>query len=116
MRKLAWMVLLGGIALLSIARATFADDRAQEILKQARAAIGGEDQLQKIQSLGIKGEYRRLFAGREMSGDREISIALPDKYLAEDAFNPGGMSTALIMSRGLNAGHAWNGSSGGGGN
>ena len=94
----------------------FADDpRAQEILKQARAAIGGEELLQKIQSLGIKGQYRRILGEREMAGDREVSILLPDKYLVEDAMNQGGMSTAIINTRGLNGEHAWTSSGGGGG-
>src|SRR5678815_753396 len=50
-----------------------------------------------------------------MGGDREVSIVLPNKYLVEDSMNPGGLSTALINTRGLNGEHAWSGSSGGGG-
>ena len=34
-----------------------------------------------------------------MAGDREISIALPNKYLVEDSMNPGGMSTAMLNYR-----------------
>lgn len=94
----------------------FADDaRAQEILKQARQAIGGEEQLQKIQGLEIHGQYRRVFGDRQMGGDREISILLPNKYLVEDAMNAGGLSTAMMNYRGLNGDKAWNGNSGGGG-
>ena len=103
-------------ALLIWASPVFADDaRAQEILKQARAAVGGEEQLQKIQSLNITGQYRRMIGERQLGGDREISILLPNKYLVEDSMNPGGLSTALISYRTLNAEHAWNGQSGGGG-
>jgi hypothetical protein len=72
------------------------DARAQEILKQARQAIGGDEQLQKIQSLQINGKYLRVFGDRQMGGDREISISLPNKYLVEDAMNAGGLSTAMI--------------------
>ena len=94
----------------------FADDaRAQEILKQARQAIGGEEQLQKIQGLQIHGQYRRVFGERQMGGDRDISIMLPNKYLVEDAMNAGGLSTALINTRALNGDKAWSGNSGGGG-
>jgi len=93
----------------------FADDRATEILKQAREAIGGEQRLQKIEALHINGQYRRVFGERQMGGDREISIALPGKYLVEDSMNPGGLSTALINTRGLNGERAWSASSGGGG-
>jgi hypothetical protein len=98
------------------ATAAFADDaRAQEILKQARQAIGGEEQLQKIQGLQIHGQYRRILGDRQMSGDRDISISLPNKYLVEDAMNAGGLSTAFINTRGLNGDRAWSGNSGGGG-
>ena len=102
--------------ILSSATVAFADDaRAQEILKQARQAIGGEEQLQKIQGLEIHGQYRRVFGDRQMGGDREISILLPNKYLVEDAMNAGGLSTAMMNYRGLNGDKAWNGNSGGGG-
>ena len=102
--------------ILSSATVAFADDaRAQEILKQARKAIGGEEQLQKIQGLQINGQYRRVFGERQMGGDREISILLPNKYLVEDAMNAGGLSTAMINTRGLNGDKAWSGNSGGGG-
>jgi hypothetical protein len=125
MRKLASILLLLTAAFISPclgmaedtrAEETVTDDaRAQEILKQARNAIGGEEVLLKVQSLGIKGEYRRFLGERELAGDREVNIELPDKYLVEDAMNPGGMSTAMINTKGLNAEHAWNASSGGGG-
>lgn len=90
------------------------DSRAEEVLKQAREAIGAE-RLQKIESLYISGQYRRAFGDRHMAGEREISIALPDKYLAEDSMNPGGMATSFTNTRGLNGERAWSGSSGGGG-
>jgi len=115
MRKLASMGLLLAVLLICTSP-VFADDaRAQEILKQARATIGGEEQLHKILSLNITGQYRRMIGERQLGGDREISILLPDKYLVEDSMNPGGLSTALINYRTLNADHAWNGQSGGGG-
>src|ERR1700752_4780274 len=93
----------------------FADDRAQEILKQARQTIGGDEQLQKIQGLQINGQYRRVFGDRQMGGDREISILLPNKYLVEDAMTAGGLRTAMIRFRGLNGDQAWSGNRGGGG-
>lgn len=110
------LLLLLSLVLL-LAPATLANDdaRAQEILKQARQAIGGDEQLQKIQGLEIKGQYRRTFGDRQMGGDREISILLPNKYLVEDAMNAGGLSTATINTRVLDGEKAWSGNSGGGG-
>jgi hypothetical protein len=93
----------------------FANDaRAEEVLKQAREAIGAE-RLQKIESLYISGQYRRALGDRQMAGEREMSISLPDKYLVEDSMNPGGMATSFTNTRGLNGERAWSGSSGGGG-
>jgi len=112
MRRLLPILIL---VLLSAPAALADDARAQQILKQARQAIGGEEQLQKIQGLQIKGQYRRTFGDRQMGGDREISILLPNKYLVEDAMNSGGLSTAMINTRGLNGDKAWSGNSGGGG-
>src|SRR5215213_3570132 len=97
------------------ATSVFADSRAEEVLKQAREAIGGEEQLQKIQGLHINGQYRRAFGERQIAGDREISILLPNKYLVEDAMSAGGLSTAMINTRALNGDRAWNANSGGGG-
>ena len=105
--------LLSAPVFVSDARAD--DARAQEILKQAREAVGGAERLQKIESLHINGQYRRVFGDRQMGGDREISILLPNKYLVEDAMNMGGLSTSMINTRALNGEHAWSGSSGGGG-
>lgn len=112
MRRLLPILIL---VLLSVPAALADDARAQQILKQARQAIGGEEQLQKIQGLQIKGQYRRTFGDRQMGGDREINILLPNKYLVEDAMNSGGLSTAMINTRGLNGDKAWSGNSGGGG-
>ena len=110
--KLLTLLLL---SVLFVPSALANDARADEILKQAREAIGGEQRLQKLEALHINGQYRRVFGDRQMGGEREISILLPNKYLVEDSMNPGGLSTALINTRGLNGDHAWTGSSGGGG-
>lgn len=110
------LLLLLSLVLLSAPAALANDDaRAQEILKQARQAVGGDEQLQKIQGLQINGQYRRVFGDRQMGGDREISISLPNKYLVEDAMNAGGLSTAMINYRGLNGDKPISGNSGGGG-
>lgn len=108
MRKLLTLLTFA----LLCAPTAFADSRALEVLKQAREAIGGEEQLQRVQGLQINGAYRRVFGDRQMGGDREISISLPGKYLVEDAMNAGGHSIAMVNTRGLNGERAWSGSSG----
>jgi hypothetical protein len=112
MKKIIPLIILSVFAVTNVLAKN--DARAEEVLKQARKAIGGE-RLQKIESLYVNGQYRRAFGDRQMSGDREISIALPDKYLVEDSMTPGGMTTSIVNTRGLNGERAWSGSSGGGG-
>lgn len=114
MKKVAVFVVLLSALLISTPSA-LADQRAEEILKGVRIAIGGEDLLQKIQGLAINGKYRRIIGERQIAGDREISIGLPDRFLVEDAFNMGGMATSMLNTRGLNGQRAWSTSSGGGG-
>ena len=107
-------LLLALTLILLITPTSFADSRAQEVLKQAREAIGGEEQIQKVQGLHINGKYTRVFGDRQMGGDREISISLPNKYLVEDAMNAGGHSISMTNTRGLNGDQAWSANSGGG--
>ncbi len=56
-------------------------DRAQKVLKQARAALGGEAKLKAIQSLSAAGKYRRIIQDRDISGEVEVEMLLPDKYI-----------------------------------
>jgi hypothetical protein len=115
MKRLKAIFFIFGL-LIFITPSVLADDpHAQEVLKQARAALGGDERLQKVEGLNITGQYRRMFGERQLGGDREVSILLPNKYLVEDAMNPGGLSTALINTRVLNGERAWSSSSGGGG-
>ncbi len=58
--------------------------RAQELLSQARAAIGSD----KIKSLSIAGTYRQMLGEREMSGDIELEMMLPDKFLKTSVMSP----------------------------
>jgi hypothetical protein len=113
MKNVALLVLLT-VGLMLCSQPVFAtDQRAEEILKEARAAVGGDEALQQIQSLAMKGQYRRVLGERELSGEREVSIMLPDKYLVEDSMSMGGMSTAVTNTKGLNGERAWMGTSGG---
>ncbi len=62
--------------------------RAQEVLAQARAALGGEAQLKAIQSLSISGSIRRMMGMGQLEGDLSIDLQLPDKYRKSETFSP----------------------------
>jgi hypothetical protein len=55
--------------------------RAQAILQQVRAALGGEANLKAIQSLAASGDYRSTIGQRQTSGEIKFELLLPDKYL-----------------------------------
>ena len=91
------------------ARPQLRDSRAQEVLKQAREAIGGEEQLQKIQGLKSTVNTVASLAIARWAAIVRSAFLLPNKYLVEDAMNAGGTRTAMINTRGLNGERAWSG-------
>lgn len=110
---------LSAVALTAVAAgATFADGnggaaRAEEVLKQARAAVGGEEKLRGVQTLTVKGKFRRVMGEREMSGEREYDFQLPDSYLRTESLSLPGMATSVTTERAFSRGQFW--TNGGGG-
>lgn len=115
MRRLSTFFVLSFALTLAAAAAATSNDaaRAEEALKQARAAAGGEEKLRAVQSLTARGKYRRVFGERETSGERELSFQFPDKFLVADSFAVGGLNTSNTTSKGLNGDDAWQGGRGG---
>lgn len=58
--------------------------RAQELLSQARAAIGSD----KVKSISIGGTKRQMLGENETSGDIELTALLPDKFFKSSVTNP----------------------------
>lgn len=118
MRKLA-SFFLTSMLIIAACTAVLADKkasaaRAEEVIKQARAAIGGEDKIHGVQGFSAKGKFRRVMGEREMSGERVYDFLLPDKFLKEDTlFTP--MGTSISNTRVLNGTEAWSSSGGSGG-
>jgi hypothetical protein len=90
MRKILLFVIL----LLAIAVEFFqhieaqdATGKAQELLSQARTSIGGE-KLRSLGSLSATGSYRRIMGEREMSGEIQFDLILPDKMMRTETMNP----------------------------
>jgi len=87
---------LGGYA----ARAA-GDTKAAELVAQARAALGGESKLSKVQGLSAAGTYQRDAGERQLSGEITIDLQLPDKMVRTDSMNPMGDAT-VVMLQGIN--------------
>lgn len=57
------------------------DARAAQILKASREALGGDARLADLKSLVASGRHRRTRGETQLSGETEITIVFPDKYL-----------------------------------
>lgn len=57
-----------------------ADARAQELMSQARAAIGGPEQVKSVRTLEVSAKFRRLVGKDEQTGEVTFDIWLPDKF------------------------------------
>jgi hypothetical protein len=90
MRKtLLFVILLLAIAVefFQQSEAQDATGKAQELLRQARTSIGGE-KLRSLGSLSATGSYRRIMGEREMSGEIQFDLILPDKMMRTETMNP----------------------------
>jgi hypothetical protein len=56
-------------------------DKGSDVLAEARKAIGGEDKLSAVRTIVATGKSQRQMGERQMDGEIEIAIALPDRYL-----------------------------------
>src|SRR5262249_59561289 len=66
------------------ASAQDAAGKAQQLIAQARAALGGD----KLKSLSVTGVYRRTFGQAEMTGEVNYDLLLPDKMMKTETMNP----------------------------
>ena len=83
-----------------VARAA-GDTKAEQLMAQARAALGGEKNLNKVKGLTATGTYQRTMQDRQLSGEVTIDLELPDKMLRTESMNPMGDMT-LVTGQGIN--------------
>src|SRR5581483_393887 len=67
---------------------------------QARAALGGEKALSKIQGLSATGTIRRLVGDRTVEGETTLELQLPDKMFRTDAIDPIGSHNGAVVVTG----------------
>lgn len=63
------------------------DPKAAAVLAEARKAIGGDANLAAVTALTVAGKQSRTMGDMQMSGDFEIAMMLPDKYLKTQVDN-----------------------------
>jgi hypothetical protein len=107
-RSLPLLVLVPLVATVPLrAIAPQADAKAEEILKAARTALGGDDALAKVQSATVTGSSRRIMGEREFSSDVTLDLLLPDKFkrTEEMSFGQGGPSVTRVSA--VNGTEVW---------
>ena len=76
--------------------------KAQQLIAQARAALGGD----KLKSLSVTGNYRRTFGQMEMTGEVSYDLLLPDKMMKTETMNPA-PSLEITRVETLNGDDVW---------
>ena len=77
------------------------DAKAERLMAQARTALGGEKNLNKVQGLTATGTYQRTMPDRQLSGEVTIDLQLPDRMLRTESMSPMGDMT-VVTEQGLN--------------
>jgi hypothetical protein len=89
------------LLLAGIAAQVAGDTRAAELLAQARAALGGEKQMAKVQGLSLTGTLRRVIGDRQVDGDVTIDLQLPDRMVRTDSISPMGDTALIVTTQGV---------------
>jgi hypothetical protein len=90
-----------GMMLGSLLAGAEGDTKAAALLDQARAALGGEKKLAKVQGLSASGTLAREMGDRQVSGELTIDVQLPDKMVRTDSMSPMGDAT-IVLTTGIN--------------
>lgn len=85
----------------TVASATGADKKADDLIAQARAALGGDRNLAKVQGLSAAGTVSRTMGDRTVAGELTLDLQLPDKMLRTDSISPMGDAT-IVQEQGFN--------------
>ncbi|MGE0884087.1 MAG: outer membrane lipoprotein carrier protein LolA [Blastocatellales bacterium] len=72
------LMLVASLAVSAFAQGD-AKAKAEEIIKQARAAIGSESKFKNLQALSAEGTVRQSFGERQMESQLELDMMMPDK-------------------------------------
>src|SRR5881397_1141376 len=73
------------IAIASFVAQISGDARTTELLAKARAALGGDSKLAKVQGLAASGALSRAVNESQITGEVTLELQLPDKMLRTDS-------------------------------
>jgi hypothetical protein len=102
-------------ALVLVTGAVSAQDQAKgaALLADARKALGGDDRLQAVKTLDVRGDFKRAAGQNTIEGALQIRLERPDKLRRdEDTSLPGG-GPAIVRTEVLNGQTVWDENTGG---
>ena len=109
---------LVGVALHGGAAAASAQARdgakGAALLAEARKALGGDERLQAVKALDVRGDFRRAAGQMTLGGELQIRVELPDKLRRDEDLSPPGGGPAIVRTEVLNGTTVWEENSGGG--
>ncbi len=114
MKRLA-LLIFGFVLLTATANGADEKSRAEEILNQTRQALGGASKLNAIHALTASLEFRRVIEMKDesgssqtmdQSGDMDLDLLLPDKYMRSETTNLMGDARVTII-RAVNGDQTW---------
>jgi hypothetical protein len=109
MQRLIVSSIVLAITLSGLAMEAAGDTKAEQVLAQARAAIGGDQHLASVRGLTAAGTFQREMGDRQMTGEITIDLQLPDKMLRTESTRL--MDDATVeMMQGLNGDQVLRGS------
>jgi len=73
------------------------DAKGEQLIAQARAALGGDRNLNAVTGLTAAGTYQREIGDRQLSGEITIDLQLPDKLLRTESMRPMGDATIELL-------------------
>jgi hypothetical protein len=71
------------------------DEAARNVLRQARDALGGEAALDAVKGVRAVGRTSRVLGVLRISGEIDLRLALPDRYVRIDRLALGALSTEI---------------------
>ena len=85
--------------------------RAEELLAQARAALGGDAKLKAVQSLTVSGQLRQVVGGdgeqEQVQGEIQFDFLLPDKFMRTETTGMGDGLVEITRVAGINGEQAF---------
>jgi hypothetical protein len=102
MQRIVSFLIATAMAFGSYAARAAGDSKAADLLTQARAAIGGEKQINRVQGLSCTGTVQRMLGDRQISGELTLDLQLPDKMLRTESISPMGDGALVISEQGIN--------------